>query len=106
MVDVSSTHTPGDTFFVSTVVTYTFTDQAGNISTCDFTITVNNMDMAAPEFLGCPNDTTLFAPPDACELPFFWIEPTAVDACDTAFLTSTHVPGDIFRVRSNDDPTV
>ena len=105
-VDVSSTHTPGDTFFVSTVVTYTFTDQAGNISTCDFTITVNNMDMAAPEFLGCPNDTTLFAPPDACELPFFWIEPTAVDACDTAFLTSTHVPGDIFRVRSNDDPTV
>ena len=37
------THQPGDGFGVGTTdVVYTFTDQAGNVARCEFTITIGN----------------------------------------------------------------
>ncbi|KAJ8042869.1 Hyalin [Holothuria leucospilota] len=55
VVLVSNSHTPGDFFpFGTTVVTYTFTDAAGNIGTDSFTITIERADMDPPALNDCP----------------------------------------------------
>ena len=48
-VTVSNTHNSGDTFAVgTTTVAYTFTDESGNVETCEFTVTVVDIN-DAPE---------------------------------------------------------
>ncbi|MBE0666700.1 MAG: HYR domain-containing protein, partial [Bacteroidales bacterium] len=60
-----STHNPGDTFPVGvTVVTYTSTDNDGMVSTCIFTVTVND---TQPPTIACPPALTAVpADPGQC----------------------------------------
>lgn len=98
-VNINNTHSPGDTFFITTTVSYTFSDEAGNTSFCSFIIEVDNGDTDPPVIMNCPVDTVIFAPPTACGSAYFWEEPTITDACSEAFINSpTFMPGDIFSL--------
>ncbi|MBT1698108.1 HYR domain-containing protein [Fulvivirgaceae bacterium PWU4] len=94
-VNVTSTHTSGNTFPPGeTIVTYTAMDAKGNTSTCSFKVTV--VDDTAPVFTGCPTDMTVSA--DAsCQAVVTWSAPTATDNCPgTVNVTSTHASGNTF----------
>ncbi len=98
-VTVESSHSPGDTFFITTTVLYTFSDDAGNDSFCSFIIEVDNADTDPPVIENCPTDTIIFAPPTMCSAIYTWEEPTITDACSEAFINSpTFMPGDAFDV--------
>jgi len=56
----------------TTLVTWTFTDNSGNTSTCSHTITVN--DTESP-LLTCPDDITAIATPPDCVVPDYDLEP-------------------------------
>jgi gliding motility-associated-like protein len=97
----TKSHTPGNTFPVgNTVVTYTATDAAGNISnTCSFTITVK--DTEKPVISGCPGDISVDNDPGNCSAVVFWTEPTATDNCTaqaSLVWTKSHSPGNTFPV--------
>lgn len=97
-ISFTSNFEPGDTFPAGlTDVIYTAVDSSGNTATCSFTVRVE--DGTPPEISNCPDDIiqTLIAP-TICEGPIVWIEPDVIDACGAFRLTSTHQPGDIFRV--------
>ncbi|MEM6723425.1 MAG: HYR domain-containing protein, partial [Bacteroidota bacterium] len=96
IISSTASHNPGDTFPVgSTTVTYTWTDAAGNTSTCSFNVTVT--DDEAPVISGCPADITESNAPNICGNTVSWTPPTASDNCSQV-LTSTHNPGDFFPV--------
>ena len=96
-VNVVSSHSPGDTFFITTTVVYTFTDDAGNNTFCSFIINVDNGDTDPPVIMNCPVDTVIFAASTMCGTAYFWEEPTIMDACSDAFINSpTFMPGDTF----------
>ena len=96
-VNVVSSHSPGDTFFITTTVVYTFTDDAGNNSVCSFIINVDNADTNPPIIMNCPVDTIIFTDSNMCGAPYTWEIPTIVDACSDAFINSpTFMPGDTF----------
>ncbi len=60
MLSFNSDHSPGETFDLGTTpVTYTATDQDGNVSTCTFNVIVS--DNTDPVFTGCPTDITISA---------------------------------------------
>ncbi|REJ81428.1 MAG: HYR domain-containing protein, partial [Bacteroidetes bacterium] len=55
LVSFTSSHAPGSSFPVgTTIVTYTATDQSGNVSTCSFNITILELTLASasPQFNG------------------------------------------------------
>lgn len=99
-VTVTRSHAPGSSFPAgATTVTYTFTDAAGNNSTCSFVVTV--MDNAAPVISNCPANITVQtgAGNTACNQTATWTEPTATDGCGSAVtVQQTHRPGDRFPV--------
>ncbi len=98
-VIVTNSHSPGDTFFITTTVIYTFTDDFGNNSFCSFIINVDNADTDPPVIINCPVDTVIFAPSTMCGIPYVWEEPTITDACSDAFINSpTFMPGDTFEL--------
>lgn len=89
-----SDHLSGSIFAAGTTpVMYTATDASGNITTCSFNVIVK--DLSAPVFSGCLSDLTITAETD-CKTTVAWIEPTAMDDCSTATITSTHHTGDEF----------
>ncbi len=90
-VTLTSSHTPGLFSLGTTLVTYTAKDVAGNISTCTFNVTVN--DITAPVIAGCPSNITASA--DAsCRGNIAWTAPTATDNCGGPItLASSHNPG-------------
>ncbi len=93
-VTVTSSHNAGDIFPVGTTeVTYTATDNNGNISTCSFNVIVE--DKTSPLFSNCPADVVVTVN-DACEASVNWIEPIASDNCDGVTVTKSHAPGAIF----------
>jgi|GEM_PF-2727010 len=98
-VTTVSSHSPGDTFFITTTVVYTFTDQAGNNAFCSFIIEVDNADNDPPVIMNCPTDTVIFASASICGAAYSWVEPTISDACSEAFINSpTFMPGDTFEL--------
>ncbi len=100
-VTVVSSHSPGDTFFITTTVVYTFTDDAGNDTFCSFIIEVDNGDTDPPIIVNCPVDTVIFAPASTCSTPYTWEVPTITDACSDAFISSPiFMPGDTFELGS------
>jgi len=92
-----TSHSPGDTFFVTTTVVYTFTDFSGNNAFCSFIVEVDNADTDPPVIMNCPVDTTLYSGQDMCGVPYEWELPTITDACSNAFIDSPiFSPGDTF----------
>ena len=78
-VQLTSTFSPNDFFPLgTTVVTYYAEDDAGNIDSCKFNITVS--DIEVPVFANCPMDMTI---PSgiACDTIAAWVEPTVTDNC-------------------------
>ena len=72
------------------VVTFTAVDDAGNSSTCSFTITVVDSDF--PVF-DCPSDTILQVNPALqCSAAFNFTPPTVTDACDPNPVFSSSIP--------------
>ena len=78
----------------TTTVTHTFTDDSGNSATCEFDITVS--DVEDPVFAGCPTDITVQAPAGTCETTATWNAPTASDNCPGVTTSTTHLPGATF----------
>ena len=92
-----SSHNSGDIFPVgSTTVTYTATDAAGNVATCNFVVTVTETEF--PVIIGCPSDITVSTDPGVCEAVVSWNTPSATDNCILVSFTSNFVPGDVFPV--------
>ncbi len=81
----------------TTVVTYTLTNDLGNLFVCQFSI--NLQDLTPPIILNCPSDTTLL-PTASCDAVFVWDESaiTVKDNCDGAVLIPDPVyqSGDTF----------
>jgi large repetitive protein len=90
----TSNHDPNDIFEVGTwPVTYTFTDDYGNFSTCTFNVTVS--DNIKPSITGCLENITAVV--DAsCKATVSWTPPTATDNCGIPILDSNYDPGDQF----------
>lgn len=63
------------------VRTWTATDPAGNVATCDQTITV--IDNAAPVMTACPVNITQPTDPGQCQAVVSYTPPTATDLCYT-----------------------
>lgn len=84
-----STHISGATFPVgTTTVTYTATDAAGNISTCSFTVTVN--DTQLPTII-CQPPVTVFADLNECHADAANVllgTPVPEDNCGVASVTN------------------
>src|SRR5690606_37484734 len=79
-VTLTESHSAGDVFPIgTTTVTYTATDDNGNISTCSFTVTAT--DQTAPVISGCPSDITINNDADECGAVATWTEPTSTDEC-------------------------
>ncbi|PIK58909.1 hypothetical protein BSL78_04221 [Apostichopus japonicus] len=89
----------GDCFNVGRVlVTYRFTDEAGNTATCDFTVTVEVRDSSAPVIVGCPNDITQQSQTFMACTVVTWREPAAFDdQPGDISMFSSHDSGDCFR---------
>ena len=93
---LTSTKNPGTVFDLgTTVVTYTATDAAGNISTCSFNVIVQ--DNTNPVITGCPSNITVNANA-SCQAIVNWTLPTVSDNCAGASLTSTKNPGSAFNL--------
>ncbi len=94
-VTPTSNYNPGHVFPLgTTIVIYTAEDDAGNISTCQFNVVVQ--DNADPEILNCPTADVIAIADASCEAIVNWTAPTASDNCSLASFTSTHSPGDAF----------
>ncbi len=102
---VTNSHSPGDNFpFGITGVTYSATDDYGNIGNCQFRVDVRQTplgagctgDATAPVFVGCPTDITLVTTGTGANAS--WVAPTATDDCYPLFLDSDFVPGQLFGV--------
>lgn len=93
----TNSHNPGDYFAAGTVTTviYTADDIYGNSSTCQFTVTVN--DVTPPVMSNLPVDMS-FNATTSCEVIPNWTEPTASDNCAVIYFDSDHAPSDPFPV--------
>ncbi|MCK4657980.1 MAG: HYR domain-containing protein [Phycisphaerae bacterium] len=79
-----------------TTITWVATDAASNTASCDQAITV--LDGEAPVISDCPADMMVDNEPGMCSAAVHWSEPTALDNCGDATLTSTHTSGSTFTV--------
>jgi len=93
---VSSTANPGDLFTKgTTTVVYAVTDAAGNTTTCDFDVTVNDTELPV---ITCPADITVDTDPGVCGAMVTWTPPVPTDNCPDELVESTNTPGDTFPV--------
>jgi len=67
-----------------TTVTYTLVDQAGNSSTCNFTVTVTD---ATNPVINCPSNVNAFTNTSSCTASVATANPTISDNCTIASLT-------------------
>jgi len=94
---VTQSHAPGDSFALgTTTVTYTATDNNGNVTTVTFTITV--VDTTGPAFSGVPADILIEISNGLCSSTATWTPPTADDPCGVVVVTSNRNPGDLFQL--------
>lgn len=78
------------------VITLTATDGNGQVSTCDFTITVE--DTFGPQVNFCPGDISVTAPAGDCEVAVSFAQPVFNDPCDNFTISFTHQSGNLFPV--------
>lgn len=96
LVQVSASHQPGDTFEIGiTTVTYTATDDCGNVSTCAFDINVDGQGFE----LICPSDTLINNPTLPNGEYVYWQKPE-VQLCGGAKCVDT-IPGFIYMGELN-----
>ncbi|MCB0488432.1 MAG: HYR domain-containing protein [Cyclobacteriaceae bacterium] len=94
LASFTSNHNPGEQFPAGvTVVTYTATDNYGNIATCSFNVVVS--DNEQPKFTSCPENITITSG-TTCNALATWNAPLATDNCGLASVTSSHVSGEQF----------
>ena len=81
-----------------TTVTYTATDDAGNVGTCTFYVTI--ADEEDPVLTNCPPDLGPFyiAPGDSLSDYVNWQQPTPSDNCPSFTFTSSELPYSRFSV--------
>lgn len=100
-VTVNSNYASGSVFPLGvTQVTYQFSDKKGNVSTCNFTVTVQNscaVDNVAPVITGCPANITVAAT-SGSGATATWTAPTATDNCGLSSFVSSYQPGANFPV--------
>jgi gliding motility-associated-like protein len=98
-VILTSTHSSGDAFPLGvSKVTYTATDQAGNIVTREFNVTVQaDAQTILPTFTDCPAAITVTAGIDGQAL-VSWVEPAFSNPCELYTISSSHLPGTSFQV--------
>ncbi|HPI06151.1 MAG TPA: HYR domain-containing protein [Saprospiraceae bacterium] len=91
-VDIFSDIEPG-TFFPTgtTTVTYSAVDNAGNVTTCSFNVTVS--ENIPPVITGCPDNIMIELPSDKCDSLVTWDPPTAEDNCGAVTIISDLDPG-------------
>ena len=100
LVTTTSNYNPGDIFPLGTTqVIYTAEDDAGNISTCEFNVVVQ--DVADPDIVGCPGSDIIASADASCQAVVNWTSPTASDNCTLTSFTSSHDPNDIFPIGTN-----
>ncbi|XP_072175625.1 uncharacterized protein [Diadema setosum] len=97
-VVLSSTHQPGQGFPIGqTNVTYTATDDSGNVVNCIFGVLVE--DLEAPEISNCPIDQTVSASRDSPGAVVCWVPPAATDnAPAMVALTLSQSSGTLFPI--------
>lgn len=80
-----------------TVLTYTVTDEAGNTTTCEISVTV--LDITAPVLTNCPIGP-IFADADTnCQANVTWMDPMFQDACDPNLsILPDYVSGALFTL--------
>lgn len=100
---LTSTHQPGSVFQLgATTVTYTSTDDAGNVVSCIFVVRLTqnvdpcNPDNTPPVISNCPSNITRTITGTSTSVS--WTEPTATDACSAANLTSDQNSGSTFSL--------
>lgn len=80
-----------------TTVTYTVSDAAGNTGTCDFTVTVS--DMEGPSFVGLPTSQMIgtstggATPMNLCDGFFAWNHPLVADNCVGPYTMTVELSG-------------
>ncbi len=81
-----------------TVITYRCTNESGNIDSCSFTITLN--DVQPPQFTFCPSVITRYAPPGECSAIVNFSIPGATDNCGPVTVSQINglPPGSSFPV--------
>ncbi len=96
IITLSSDYNSGDVFPLgTTTVTYTATDEAGNSSTCSFTVSVE--DNIAPAITSQPGNLIVSTEVNSCEAIVSWDAITAVDNCSNAVgIVSNFNSGDVF----------
>ncbi len=94
----TKSHLSGSVFPVgTTTVTYEAEDEAGNSSTCSFTITV--LDNQKPVISNCPSNISQSSDPGVCTALVTWTEPSATDNCTASgslVWNKSHLPGSEF----------
>ncbi|XP_033099724.1 uncharacterized protein LOC117103264 [Anneissia japonica] len=85
-----STHDSGDTFYIGvTTVIYTVTDESGNVATCNFTVTI--LDMEPPTY-NCSDDISENTLPGVDYASVTWQAPTYDDnSFKNVILTFSHM---------------
>jgi gliding motility-associated-like protein len=93
-LNIVQTHYSGQVFPIGvTTVSYTVTDDAGNVSVCSFNIEVS--DDEAPVPVNCPSNI------NSCSELISWTPPTFNDNCtNNLTITSNYSPGSMFPVGS------
>ncbi|XP_072013269.1 uncharacterized protein [Amphiura filiformis] len=97
---VSQSHQSGQSFFLvgTTTVTYTFSDPSNNRASCEFVVTVTEVDPVPPQCTNTPQDITREVPLGTGGTTINYNEPRATDDCGPATLQSrSHAPGDFFN---------
>ena len=79
-------------------MTLTAEDVNGNITTCTFYITVN--DLFGPVINSCPVDITITPEDGDCQVAVSWTPPAISDPCDAFTFTASHNPNNLFDVDS------
>ena len=80
----------------TTIVTWTFTDEQGNESTCQQVVTITD---GVNSTLECPSDVVVSTNPGECTAVAMWQVPTFNDNCPGGGISgSTHNSGDAFPV--------
>ncbi|MES2800793.1 MAG: HYR domain-containing protein [Bacteroidota bacterium] len=83
----------------TTVQEYTVTDQAGNVITCSFSVTV--IDNQAPIITNCPSNVMAYSTQASCDATASWAIPVATDNCPSGLtFTSNMAPGVVLPLGS------
>ncbi|XP_072037686.1 uncharacterized protein [Amphiura filiformis] len=92
------THSPGTLFETgSTIVMYVYEDPSGNTASCEFNVTVTEIDDAPPEITGCPSNIEIAVDLSEGGAIVNWTEPVATDNSGIVVLSlQTHLTGSYF----------